>query len=573
MENQEGSNDHPGTNKISRRLAIALGIISSMTGAMPQESNVDDPFAKESHHKITREYEATKMVRGEDYIGATNLDDTIGLTDSMDKDVSVVLQHNIRMPESLADLGKMLIEPLSVSISIPYGKDNAVAKVRTMLGYKDGEPQIVDIEIPYTYAEHFDTADPKDREKMRGQAREDAEKLFEKILTTTFGPSFFKKEAEEHHREFGSPLTKVNTMDVEGYASPETADGINTNDIRNQKLSKLRAENATEIISELFKEKNIGVDEIYFQGKGEVVLSPQELKKLAAESVQLDLADRQNPESEKVLKIIQQYDDHRITNQDALRLLEETVGSKRKVAVHMEINEEKKILVLPIPALLLLGYAIKKGSGTWENRGGSDLPHSFIRSEDPSRPMVRVPHITREGRLGHHEIERVNMEANRFFAGYTPSSDAFFIVSGNEEDSLETANVYRLTAEERGLEVIRPEHARNERDDITHGSVRVLSDLSIERGDTAEDLYNREFKNLIRLLNFGEGRIREAQAADPLSKRIHILAFGQDVTVIHALERFFRERNIDNLEVIEMRGTRNPERALGRFRGKTRRIR
>ncbi len=528
MEQPESpSSPSSGPNRISRKLAAALGLISSVGGVMAQEKKADDPFAKESRPKITREYKETKSVQGENYVGATNIDNVVGLTGNTERDVSVALQHNIKMPESLADLGKMLLEPLSVSISFPYGPDNIVAKVRTMLGYEGGETQIVDIEIPYRYAEKFDTADPQNREKMKEQAMQDAEQLFDKILTTTFGLSFFKKEAEEHHREFSSPITKVNEMGVKGYASPETTAAVNMKDIRNQKLSKLRAENATEIISELFKEKNIGVDEIYFQGEGEAALSPEELKKLAAESVQLNIADPSDPESSKVLQIIQEYNDGQIVEEEARKLLEETVGSKRKVAVHMEINEEKKILVLPVPALLLLGYALRKISNAWRGRGGGDLPHSFVRAEDPRRPRVRVPRLTREGRLEHVEMERLTLEANRFFRHYFPETDSFFLVSGEEEDSLETANAYRLAAERRDLEVIRPEHTRNERDDITGGFVRVLNNLSVAEGSSPEDLYNREFKNLIRLLNFGERRIQEARTTEPGTKRSQILAFGQ----------------------------------------------
>jgi hypothetical protein len=205
---------------------------------------------------------------------------------------------------------------------------------------------------------------------------------------------------------------------------------------------------------------------------------------------------------------------------------------------------------------------------------GDGLPHSFIRAEDPEKPTVRVPHITREGGIAHEEMERLSLEANKFFGSYNPKYDSFFMVSGSEEDSLETANAYRLAAERKGLEVIRPEHTRNEDDSLTGGFVRVLDNLTVDEGKSTEDLYNREFKNLIRLLNFGERKIEQARfdAENPHRKHVHILAFGQNETMVFALNKFFKEKGMDNLEVIDFGGTNNPRKARAEFHEKIKRF-
>ncbi len=566
--------------KALKKIGMVGALVASLTaGAEAQKKPVDDPFATESLHRVSRQYKPTEIVSGHRYRGLTNLDDAIALGTDRGSDVSLAIQHNIKRPESFADIGKMIVEPVSVSLSFPYGKDNLVAKVKTRLGYKDGETQIVDIEIPYRYAQKFDTANPKNQEEMKKQAMEDAQKLFDKIMTSVFGPSFFKKEAVEHHREFSSPLTQVNSMHVEGYASPESTQGVNLDDIRNQKLSKLRAENATETIRELFKRENVGVENVTFHGGGEEALSQDELKRLASEAVKIDLSDPSDSQSSQVLKIIKEYNNGSITEESALKLLDETVGSKRKVAVHLEVNEEKKVLIIPLPLLLFLWPAIKKLVDKYREfedrrkyKSSKRLPHSFIRSED------HIPEIATDGEVKFKDNETINSEAGKFFAGYTHRSDSFFIVSSDDQYDLETANIYRQVAQRQGLEVVKPEHSRGDVDDQTGGYIRIIKSLSTDPEKTQEEMYEREFKNLIRLLNFGEKKIKEnedEQKSDVSPKTIHILAFGHGDLVQHALSKYFSRWKypMARLEVIQMSGTKNPNKAKVKYRLDTKKIR
>ncbi len=592
-ESFEHADGEAGLNKPSlikkalEKVGMASALLASMAGgAEAQVRPADDVFAAGSLPKVTRQYKPTQTVRGDRYVGLANLDNTLALeTKDIGQDVSLAIQHNIKRPESLAELGKMLLEPVSVSLSFPYGKDNLVAMVRTRIGYEDGETQVIDVEIPYRYAQKFDTADPKDREKMKEQAMDDARKLFDKILTNVSGLSFFKREAGQHHREFSAPLTEVDSMKVEGFASPESTDGVNLGDVRNQGLSKLRAENAAATIRELFKEKNIGVEEITFQGEGEDALSAEELKRLAEEAVKLDLSNINSPQNTKVLKIIKDYNAGSITEDSALKLLDEVVGGKRKVAVHLEINNEKKVFVLPLPLLLAAWPIIRKissvvddwrGGGSWEG-----FPHHFIRSQDPTRPTEEVARIATDGSIERINVERVTLEANRFFNNYGRISDpdhSFFIVSSSNTNDLETADVYRQVAQQRGFNVIRPgntnpQHRNIGEDDLAGGFVRVIDSLSVDPGQSQEDLYNREFKNLIRLLNFGQRKISQSAEQNPSQPHVSILAFGEDDTVQHALRRYFNQPSLGNLEVIDFKTMRNPRRARARFRGRTKKVR
>ncbi len=64
--------------------------------------------------------------------------------------------------------------------------------------------------------------------------------------------------------------------------------------------------------------------------------------------------------------------------------------------------------------------------------------------------------------------------------------------------------------------------------------------------DTPEELYNSKFKNLIRLAQFGEKKIKEGDSEKP----IKILAFGHENYLIYFLQKYLEKENIGNCEVV-----------------------
>lgn len=63
---------------------------------------------------------------------------------------------------------------------------------------------------------------------------------------------------------------------------------------------------------------------------------------------------------------------------------------------------------------------------------------------------------------------------------------------------------------------------------------------------TAKDLYNREFKNLTRLMKFGQKKIDESG----FDKNIKVLAFSHENAFLHFLGKNFDDCGIDNCESI-----------------------
>jgi len=563
--------------KALQRLGLAAALFGA-TASPSEAQKTNETASKESLPKITRTVKDMDVVAGRSYGAIQNLPNVIGGSANASNDVDVMIQHNIKRPESLSEFGKMLVEPISVSISFPYGKDHAVAKIKTWMFGEESKTQIVDINIPYRYAETFDKADPKDVEEMKKQATEDAEKLFDSIMTEIFGLSFFKNETLQNHEENGSPITKVNKMSVEGFASPESTDGVNLDDKRNLSLSELRAENAANTIREIFAGRNIAVDDISFHGSGEEKLAQDELEKLAGEAVRLDLSDEREPLTAQVLDIITKYNNGELNNDSATELLNELVGNKRKVILHMEIDEQEKILVLPLPLLLIALLKLSKHvdfSRLFNKNGSYTAPpkHRFIRSEDPTRPEVEtldgieIKNFSKETRR-HMEgsitkTERLSAEAEKFMMSYSKDNTVFFIVSSNDPNDLETANAYRLAAQKKDIRILKPKNPRGDREDITDGYVRVIKTLGPTPNKTEEEAYVDDFEKIVRLVDFGgltakkiEHRMQKRGELDKYQEII-ILAFGEGEVLEHALNRYFptKTSSIRNLEVIKFGST------------------
>jgi len=548
--------------KALQRFGLVAALFGAATGVVEAQKKPEETISTESLPKITRVVKDVDATSGRTYGAIKNMPNILGGTANLDQDVSVMLQHNLKKPESLSEFGKMLVEPVSISLSFPYGKDHAVAKVKAlMFGEGASKTQVVDIHVPYEYAEQFDKADPKDREEMKRQVTEDTKKMFDSIIANIFGLSFFKGETLENHKEVGSSITKADRALVEGLSSAESTTGINLNDPKNTKLSGLRAEDGAYIASEIFVDRNIGVDDISFYGSGEASLAEEELEKLAKEAVRLDLSDKNSPITEQVLAIVTKYNDGELNDEAATKLLDELIGSKRKIIIHMELAEQKKILVLPLPLLLFALAALsrnidfKDALGLNKIKHKPFLKHSFIKSEDPSRPTIKLEDGT--------EVDRLTFEAERFMMSYSEKWVTFFIVSSNNPNDLETANAYRLAAQRKGIRVLKPKNPRGDSEDATDGYVRVIKSLEPTPEKTEEEAYVDDFGKMAHLVDFGEAKVLRSQTEMRRSgeldenQQIIILAFGEGDAMEHALDRYYPTKNspTKNLEVIKFGST------------------
>jgi len=100
------------------------------------------------------------------------------------------------------------------------------------------------------------------------------------------------------------------------------------------------------------------------------------------------------------------------------------------------------------------------------------------KSESPEQQLDPEKQVTPD--LPEAGIELAEQEADKFFEDLDPETDAIFFTSSNEARALETANIYRKAAHEKGFDIITPENTRGElAEEIGEGEIRVLKNLSL----------------------------------------------------------------------------------------------
>lgn len=188
-----------------------------------------------------------------------------------------------------------------------------------------------------------------------------------------------------------------------------------------------------------------------------------------------------------------------------------------------------------------------------------------------------------------------------------------FFVSSEEMRALETANIYKTIAKERGFEIIKPKQTRSKTADKIGGKeIRKLDTLSLNIKNTlvgsvfnpdkylgeinleavdietkekwnkarkiidAEDkgswganfyhhseeikkifpeiqsskeAYEKKFKNIIKLIKFANKKIKDTD----YHKNIKVLGFGHENYMGYALNKYFSDSDLENCEAVNFR--------------------
>jgi hypothetical protein len=234
----------------------------------------------------------------------------------------------------------------------------------------------------------------------------------------------------------------------------------------------------------------------------------------------------------------------------------------------------------------------------------------ILASEHPDMGIDAEQQLTPD--LNESGVILAREKASELLNTYNPQEDALFFVSSNEARALETGNIYREVAHERGFEVMAPENVRGQlAQQIGDGEIRVLKNLSVnlenmlsvsvfnlqikeddinwtnidpeiksrwrearkviaadDKGSfgsnffhyseiiqkffpelqTAREVYETQFQNLLRLVRFALKKIE----ASSHPKNIKVLAFGHENYVGYALNKYFQDHAIANCETLHI---------------------
>jgi hypothetical protein len=290
-------------------------------------------------------------------------------------------RHNLRRPESLLDFGKMLVEPASIGMKFRLGRESWPARILT--GSDETDPFLFALDVPYEYARDFERASPVDRRKMQEDMASRAQALLEQVLPLVFGLTVHQNEVRQDMSRYS--VSRLDTVSIDGFASGESDRGVDTDDPRNQRLSELRAENAAQVLEQLFRERGVAVNEIRHRGQGELHLLSEERRALLQDATELKIGPDGLPENKLLLELIKKYNAGQIKPGEALERLEQMVGGKRKVAIKVQTEERDFVLVLPvipIPPRRLLEWF----RGWFRGQPGRVYAH-FLPHTEQNRPL------------------------------------------------------------------------------------------------------------------------------------------------------------------------------------------
>ncbi|MFZ2189397.1 MAG: hypothetical protein WA057_03340 [Candidatus Magasanikiibacteriota bacterium] len=271
------------------------------------------------------------------------------------------LKSNLEKPQDLASIGKMLVEPATVMISLPTndGITREIAKVVLGKKYEDGSVETtIDFTVPYQYASDFASSDPVDKEKMKDDLRQTVVALLEKLTPMIFGGSFYEEDFSGVAKT-ESQKVNLKRIEVTGFASPEDPFpyDFSHKDPRNEKLAKMRAENAANALTELLRDKGVDVQDIItHKGNGEVQFDDDEKNKLQelSEKVKIKLPKGiDNLGDAKLIELVHKYNRGELSDEEANVELAKMLGSKRKVEIKVTIENHRVELILPVPYILI----------------------------------------------------------------------------------------------------------------------------------------------------------------------------------------------------------------------------
>ena len=235
----------------------------------------------------------------------------------------------------------------------------------------------------------------------------------------------------------------------------------------------------------------------------------------------------------------------------------------------------------------------------------------IIRGDNPHAPVDRDGQLPDD--LTEKGIQLAKESAEALLATLRPDSDELFFASSDEMRALETANIYRSVAHEKGFIIIKPENVRGSTaEEIGEGEIRTVRSLSLGIKDTllgsifnpdahlgeinwdkvepevkekwaqaraiineddqgswggnfavhskaikeifpeikdSEQTYETQFKNLLRLSEFALKKAEESGN----QKNIKILAFGHENYWTHALDVYFHDHKLNNCETIRIK--------------------
>lgn len=254
--------------------------------------------------------------------------------------------------------------------------------------------------IPYEYSRNFDTAQAlrgDDFERVGGYFNQ---QMNRELVDVLGGFDVSKRVYRAYHGEPVPSGLKIVDLQFTGAASPEgpAEKGPRTLlateiDAENLKLAQLRAENAYSP-EQL---EMLGLDQKTIKELSHQV-SAEEIQLNSSEMRELSVLAQNEPgvdDMERIFNLVKDYNDEKITDQAALKKMDEIMGGKRKVEITVTYEgNHKKVLLIPIPLLLLAPLLfLRRRREKDQTPGPKPKPDVIKPPIEPLPPIVIPPKI------------------------------------------------------------------------------------------------------------------------------------------------------------------------------------
>ncbi len=222
----------------------------------------------------------------------------------------------------------------------------------------------MDFQLPYEYSRLFDTGAPlrpEDHDKLVSFIDQELKREF---VDRLYGLDLNKRVYETKHGAGSASLDSLKITDIQitGTASPEGPNDMGSESLEpgyveeeNLELADIRAEAGEVLTIEGLKKFGVTSEQLNLAEANihaeELQFTDGELRDLvaAADSLGYEGAD----DLECIYNLVVDYNDGKVTDSDAIAVLDQAVASKRSVQVAVSYEgKRERVLMVPLPLLL-----------------------------------------------------------------------------------------------------------------------------------------------------------------------------------------------------------------------------
>lgn len=280
--------------------------------------------------------------------------------------------------KNFTEILRSLAEPASISMHIPH------PQMKLIPGFPVSMQQTI-YNMPMSYARDFAHSSMQMPEKQQQILKDLIYDITHTETNSRLNLSIHNPQKTLNTLASHPILPEPAQVTIEGYSSVEGSDFLGMQSEQNADLSSKRAEVVNEALQKEFHEHHIENMLVAMEGKGEVPLSKEDIRNLAA-LVEAPADIYNKTFQRRVYALAQDYNEGKTLAPYTKALLDSIIGGNRKVVIHIETEGGVSDMTIGLPLMLLicLGWLLRNTKEEKENLRS-------MRRKEAVRPSPRRP--------------------------------------------------------------------------------------------------------------------------------------------------------------------------------------